>query len=314
MSTAPPANRILLTGGTGFIGARVLRRLLGQGREVAVLLRKSGDTRRIADLLGQCHRIAGDLSELAASSDAIAAFQPEAVLHLGWGGVKASDRDSEVQLLNVSAALDLYRITAQAGCTHFVGLGSQAEYGLLAGRIREDAATHPTTLYGTAKLATGQLLQRASQVSGRTCVWLRLFAAYGPDDNRDWLVPYLIRQLLDARKPSLTPAEQVWDYLHVDDAANAVIAAMQSGVCGTFNLGSGQGRPLRDIVTLVRDAIDPALPLGFGEVAYRSDQVMHLESDITALCAATGWAPSVRLDDGIAATVDWYKRRARHDH
>ena len=301
-------NRILVTGGTGFIGARVVRQLVEQGRDVAVLMRTTSNSRRIDDLLSRCTVIRGDLTRLGGACDALSRYSPQAVLHLAWDGVKGADRNGATQMDNVSAAIDLYRLTEELGCRHFVGLGSQAEYGLLSGRISESDPTRPTTAYGAAKLAIGLVLERTAAASGRPFAWLRLFSSYGPDDDPSWMIPYVIRSLLAGEKPSLTPAEQVWDYLHVDDVAAGMIAALDAGARGLFNLGSGQARPLREIITLIRDLIDPALPLGIGEVPYRPDQVMHLEADITALSAACTWKPAWSLEDGLAQTIAWHRR------
>ena len=304
-------NRILVTGGAGFVGSRVVRQLLEQGRGVALLLRETSDTRRLGALVGRCTVIRGNLGQVASLREPLARFAPEAVLHLAWEGVKGADRNSPVQMGNVSSSIDLYRLTEAIDCKHFVGLGSQAEYGLLSGRIDERAPTRPTTAYGAAKLATGLVLERTAAAAGRPFAWLRLFSSYGPGDDPQWLIPYMIKTLLARQRPSLTRAEQVWDYLHVDDVASGVIAALDVGARGIFNLGSGQARPLRDIMVLLRDTIDPSLPLGFGEIAYRPDQVMHLESDITALSTAAGWRPRVPLEEGLRATVDWHRGTVR---
>jgi len=157
-------------------------------------------------------------------------------------------------------------------------------------------------------LATGLVLERTAAASGRAFTWLRLFSSYGPDDDPSWLIPYLIRSLLAGEKPSLTKAEQIWDYMHVNDVAAGVIAALDAEACGVFNLGSGQERPLRDVISMIRDAIDPSLPLGFGQLPYRPDQVMHLAADITALSLAAGWSPAVSLKSGIAETVAWHQK------
>lgn len=303
-------NRVLVTGGAGFVGARVVHQLLAQGREVALLLRPTSDTRRLASVLQHCTVLRGDLASLEALRAPLQAFAPEGVLHLAWAGVKGADRNHPMQLTNVPASIDLFRLTGEIGCARFVGLGSQAEYGLLSGRIDERALTRPTTTYGAAKLATGCLLERAAAAAGRPFAWLRLFSSYGPDDDPSWLIPYMVRTLLAGQRPSLTKAEQVWDYIHVDDVAAAIVAALDTSAHGIFNLGSGQSRPLRQIVELLRDGIDPALPLGFGEVSYRPDQVMHLESDISALCSATGWAPRVPLEQGLAEVIAWHRATA----
>jgi nucleoside-diphosphate-sugar epimerase len=300
-------NKILVTGGTGFVGARVVRQLVEQGREVAVLMRASSNSRRIDDLLGQCTVIRGDLAQIEAARAALTHFSPEAVVHLAWDGVKGADRNSAVQMDNVVASINLYQLTEQIGCRHFVGLGSQAEYGPLSGRISETAATRPTTAYGAAKLATGLVLERTALAAGRPFAWLRLFSSYGPDDDPSWLIPYLIRSLLAGEKPSLTKAEQIWDYMHVNDVAAGVVAALDAGACGLFNLGSGRARPLRDIISMIRDEIDPSLPLGFGDVPYRPDQVMHLEANITALTSVAPWKPQIDLEDGLTDLVRWHQ-------
>jgi nucleoside-diphosphate-sugar epimerase len=252
--------------------------------------------------------IRGDLAQLEAARAALTHFSPESVVHLAWDGVKGADRNSTVQMENVVASINLYQLTEKIGCRHFVGLGSQAEYGPLSGRISETAATRPTTAYGATKLATGLVLERTAAAAGRPFAWMRLFSSYGPDDDPSWLIPYLIRTLLAGEKPSLTKAEQIWDYIHVNDAAAGVIAALDVGARGFFNLGSGQERPLSDIISMIRDAIDPSLPLGLGEVPYRPDQVMHLAADITALSSASGWRPAVSLESGIAETVAWHQK------
>jgi nucleoside-diphosphate-sugar epimerase len=164
-------------------------------------------------------------------------------------------------------------------------------------------------VYGAAKLATYHVLERLAAADDRTFSWLRLFSSYGCDDDPSWLIPYMINSLLARQRPSVTPAEQLWDYIHVDDAARAVIAAMDARATGAFNLGSGRAVPLRQVMETVRDLIDPKLEIGFGEKPYRPDQVMHLEADISALTAKTGWVPVVSLDEGLRRMVRWHRER-----
>jgi nucleoside-diphosphate-sugar epimerase len=147
-----------------------------------------------------------------------------------------------------------------------------------------------------------------ANLDGVSFSWLRLFSSYGPKDDPSWLVPYVALTLLAGKEPALTRAEQRWDYIFVEDVAAAVIAALDSPAAGVFNLGSGEARPLRDIICQVRDLVDPALSLGFGKVDYRPDQVMYLEADITELSTKTGWRPVVPLTSGLKSTVEWYRK------
>jgi nucleoside-diphosphate-sugar epimerase len=306
-------NRILVTGASGFVGAAVVRQLIDQGREVIALLRGNDVPWRLRDIWPRIQVIRADLTRLSEAASAIKLLRPQAVAHLAWEGVKGADRNHPMQLNNVQASFELYRLAREAGAESFVGLGSQAEYGPCEGRITEATLTRPTTLYGATKLGTALALDRLALAEDFPFAWLRLFSTYGPTDEPNWLIPYVTRQLLARQRPALTSAEQVWDYLHVRDVAAAVVAVLDSQPRGLFNLGSGQAVPLRTIIERVRDEVDASLPLGFGEVAYRPDQVMHLEADISALSAACGWRPTIDLASGIRETVDWFRNEDRHD-
>jgi nucleoside-diphosphate-sugar epimerase len=140
--------------------------------------------------------------------------------------------------------------------------------------------------------------------------WLRLFSAYGPMDDSGWMIPSLIQQLLRRERPLLTAGTQLWDYLYVADAARAIAqVALTPQASGMFNLGSGRPETIRSVAERIRDAIDPKLPLGLGEVPFRPDQVMHLEADIGRLRATTGWSPEIDLNEGLRRTIAWFRER-----
>jgi nucleoside-diphosphate-sugar epimerase len=300
--------RILVTGATGFLGSHLLQRLSGEDVSVAVLLRAGSDTRRIEHLRPRLTEIVGDLREPRSFAPAVEDFAPDAVAHLAWSGVGNRFRDELSQVDdNLLGSLELLKAAAGAGCKAWVALGSQAEYGPLNARIREDAPTRPTTLYGAAKLSACVLSEQLCRRFGMRFAWLRVFSSYGPGDDPAWMIPGLILSLLRRERPSLTEGTQRWDYIYATDAAEAIYLALKNPEAkGIFNLGSGEARPLRQIVEQVRDIIDPALPLGFGEVAFRPDQVMHLEAD-TARLEGLGWRPRVPLEEGLRLTVDWYR-------
>jgi nucleoside-diphosphate-sugar epimerase len=205
------------------------------------------------------------------------------------------------------AFVDLMDLALRLGVHHFVGLGSQAEYGTHSGRLNETALVRPTTLYGAAKLASYVLAERRLALASLPFAWIRVFSTFGPDDDPGTMISYLTSALLKRERPRLTAGEQKWDYLYVDDAARAIIAVVEAHATGVFNLGSGYAHRLRHVIETVRDLIDPSLPLGFGELAYRQDQVMHLEADITKLKNSTGWVPRYSLEEGLALTVNWMR-------
>ena len=127
-------------------------------------------------------------------------------------------------------------------------------------------------------------------------------------DNEEWLIPHLILKLQRGERSSLTEGIQHWDYLYVTDVANAIyLAGVTPSVCGVFNLASGETHTVRSIAERIRDLINPSLPLGFGDVPYRPDQIMHLQGDIRQLKRAIAWSPQVSLDEGLRLTIQWFR-------
>lgn len=307
--------RVLVTGATGFVGSYVLRRLTADPQAtVAILVRRGSLTRRIDDVRDRVVRYEADLADPQAVARAAREFKPDAVVHLAWHGVGNKLRNDESQVDNIGHSLALLRAGCEAGAKAFVGLGSQAEYGPCEGPIDEAQPTRPTTLYGAAKLSTCLLADQLCRLYGMRFAWLRLFSAYGPGDSPEWMIPSLILSLAKRRRPALTEGRQLWDYIYVTDAAEAVYqAARNPEASGVFNLGSGEARTVRHVAERIRDLVDPSLALGFGEVPYRPDQVMHLQACIDRLRAATGWQPRVPLDEGLRLTVEWYLEHARDD-
>lgn len=304
--------RILITGATGFLGSQVVARAAQEPVEIGAIVRPGANLWRLGNFPANVALIRGDLRERDLLVPEIRNFKPDAVIHTAWSGVGNKFRNDPAQIEeNLLPTVNLLRAAAEAGSKTFVGLGSQAEYGPLNRKTSEADQTEPTTLYGAAKLATCVLLKQLCEQMNVRFAWLRVFSTYGPMEDPGWLIPYLAQSLLNGERPALTAGEQKWDYLYGKDAAEAIWDVTRNeGAKGIFNLGSGQVYTLRRIVEMIRDLVDPKLGLGFGEVPYRPDQVMHLEADIRRLQEATGWRPKIALEQGLKETVAWWRSRS----
>jgi UDP-glucose 4-epimerase len=301
--------RCLVTGASGHLGSFVTRRLVERGHDVMVMVRSQSSLWRIADVLADIRVVHGDLSRIDEAATEIIEAAPEVVFHLAWSGVAGVRRNhpDHVQV-NVMGSLRLLELVGRAGCQSWVGIGSQAEFGPYDGILTEDVPTRPVTTYGTGKLCTGLLARELCAAWDMRYLWLRLLATYGPKEEPHHLIPSTILKLLAGERPALTNGEQRWDYLYVEDAAEAMCrAALDANAKGVFVLGSGEARTVREIVERIRHLIDPEALLGLGDVAYGPDQPMYLQADITRFRAATGWEPSVPFDVGLERTVDWYR-------
>lgn len=305
--------KVFVTGCTGFVGSYVVEHLLRDPhREVALLMRPGRDPWRLdPGVIARASVIRGDLERLDPLREPLARFEPDTVVHLAWEGVGPKERDDPRQLRNIRTSIELLNFAHEVGAKSWVGMGSQAEYGPHMASLRETDATRPTTLYGASKLSVCHLARLGATQRQMRFVWLRLFSTYGPRDHPRWLIPYVAISLLKGERPKLTEGHQNWDYVYVTDIATAVVAVVDDvDAEGVYNVGSGRVVTVRRVVERIRDLIDSRLPVGFGELLYRPDQVMHLEADISRLQRATGWSPRVDLDRGLAETVDWYRERS----
>lgn len=303
----------VVTGPTGAIGVALCRRLLAEGLTVYAVCRPGSPRAAALPEHPALHRVECDAAAYPTLPTQINA-PADMFFHLAWAGTIGPGRnDMPAQIDNILHTVAAVRAAATLGCHVFVGVGSQAEYGRPQGTLRPDTPTFPETGYGMAKLCAGQMSRVEAGRLGLRHVWARVLSVYGPHDGPCTVITGTIRRLLAGQCPELTAGEQLWDYLYSADAADALLRMARSGRDGTvYPLGSGQAHPLRDYLTKLRDAIDPALPLGFGRVPYGPGQVMHLEADLTELSRDTGFAPQTPFETGIRETIAWVREEAAH--
>jgi len=308
--------RVAITGATSMTGIALTKLALEEGHEVIAIVRSGSSG--VKDLpsskkikIREC-----DISDYGsiAGADKCNIF-----FHLAWNKTAAGGRDDmDVQLKNLEYTLDAVRLAKSWGASAFVGVGSQAEYGLLNERAGSDTPTNPTSGYGIAKYSAGKMSAILCKQMGMKCCWARIFSSYGEYDRDYTLIMYLIRTLLSGNSPELTKCEQIWDYVYTGDVARALLAMGLHGKDGsTYPIGSGECRPLKEYVTEIRESIDPKIELRFGVKEYYPHQQMFLCADIDELTKDTGFVPKYTFREGIARTVsfvrDQLKSSSRRD-
>lgn len=297
------STRLLVTGAGGFVGAAVVKAAVAGGHDVIAVARNDiSRLRSLADRVS-LHRL--DLSDPAAVSSLLDSARPDLIVHSAWEGVGGALRSGDVQLDNIGTTVALADAAIAAGARKFVGIGSQAEYGRYDRKIVETDLPRPTMLYGAAKLAANHLAAQRCREAETGFAWLRLFSVYGPGDNPSWLIPSAAASLVRGKAPQCTAGTQKWDYLHIDDVADGILAAAtREDATGVFNLSSGNPIAVKTIVEMLRDIAAPGVELKFGTIPFDPDQIMHLDGDNARLRSATGWSPRVALGDGLAQVVE----------
>lgn len=292
---------IALTGATGFIGRALTRQLLANGRTVIALVRETSD-RSVLDEHEQLIFVEYDDLDSTALANELREHAPSVLVHAGWAGVSGDARRQVDQVgFNVTATRSSVELASAAGCTRWIGLGSQAEYGPTDAVIDESTPLKPESSYGRAKVKAADAAREAGALFGLPVVWARLFSVYGPGDHYASVLPATIRALLAGTDPKLGACAQDWDLLYVEDAAAALVALIDSPLTGDFNIAAGEQQPLRATLELVADQLGTRSSLHFAEPT--SKEPSPLRASNMRMLTLTSWAPATSLSDGIAATI-----------
>ncbi|MBI4962325.1 MAG: NAD(P)-dependent oxidoreductase [Desulfomonile tiedjei] len=270
--------RVLITGHRGFIGRHLIAELARRGAKI---------------LLCQ-----GDVRDRGA-------WQPEFEIAYHLAAASPSQFESSpTEAFDVNINGVLRGIEACAGRNaHLIFASSCSVYACCDSRpVAEDHELAPTGSYATSKLI-GEMLCRDYARNGRLgCTFFRPFNVYGPGQSSDFLIPYLIDCARKGIPASIRHPDSIRDFVHVRDVVAALIAgATRSVTCDVFNLGSGQGRSVRQVIDslskifgrTVRFEVVPAPP----------DPIPSLYADISKSRLELGWAPQVSLDTGLRELV-----------
>ena len=220
--------KIIITGATSMIGINLIQYIIKKDIEVLAIIRKNSTKKNLLPKSDKIKIMECNLEELSKIS--IEDNNYNTLIHLAWEGTFGKSRnDIYMQSKNIEYTLDAVRLAKKIGCKRFIGAGSQAEYGRVEGKISPQTQTNPETGYGIAKLCAGELSRLLANQLGIEHIWTRILSIYGPYDKKETMVMSSIIQMLNNISPQYTKAEQMWDYLYVEDMARALYLICQNG-------------------------------------------------------------------------------------
>jgi len=299
------SQRVLVSGATGFIGRNCLPGLLGLGYEVHALRSESPQPAAGPVVW---HRI--DLLDLASIPDLLSRVRPTHLLHLAWYAVPGKYSDSPHNFHWVEASLELLRQFHAHGGKRVVMAGSSFEYDWNYGFCSELITPRvPTTVYGTCKKLMFNLLDDYSKATQLSAAWARIFFLYGPCEHPGRLISSVICSLLRGEPARCSPGNQVRDYMHVQDVADALVAIMHSNVQGPVNVASGSYGPIKDILRRVGQKLNREELIHLGALPSRPSDVPLLIADTSRLFNDVKWRPRYDLENGLDHTIEWWKHQ-----
>lgn len=298
----------LVTGATGFVGGRLVDRLLRDGVHVTILLRPESRVperwqKRVAEIVCADFSVNGLRAVLAGRAVG-------QIYHLAAYGVRPQDRDaSRMVAVNTVLPSSIVQLASECGAS-IVMAGSCAEYAPpeKAQAMDENAPLEFERLYGATKAAGGLAAAACACAYGVTLRYLRLFHIYGPGEAGHRLLPNLVARLSRGEPVPLSDGHQIRDFVHVDDAVSGLIAAAGHAGAATkpiiANLCSGMGHRVQDFAREVARALNaPEQLLQFGAIERRADEIPFVVGNGNKARDIFGYQQRYEFSDGVAQAV-----------
>lgn len=307
--TAADAGVALVTGGSGFVGSHVVRRLVREGLDVHVLCREQSDFWRIEDVLGQVHRHVVTLEDPDRLKVLVRQIRPGFIYHLAAATVVAGSAAAAAELIKVNllGTVNLFEACEEVDYRALITTGDSFEYSNGMEPLAESAHCQPVSLHGISKLAASLYAQSVAATKNRPVVTIRLFSTYGSGDHPKRLVPVVIRKALANEAIQLSRPEIRRDWVHIDDVTALYLLAAQGAAQyrgEIFNAGSGIATDLKTVVsTILRLAASSSKP-EWGVFPAPPHDDYPWVADPAHTMDRLGWKPRIELEEGLKRTID----------
>jgi len=338
-------NRVLVTGGAGFIGSAVIRYLMGSTSAAVLNIDKLTYAGNLSSLqvpiddshasdanIVESHRyqfLQADIADQAAMAKAVNDFKPDAIMNLAAESHVDRSIDSPNDFIdtNIKGTFILLQVALkywqslpepEKSAFRFHHISTDEVYGSLGdiGLFTEQSSYDPRSPYSASKAASDHLAKAWFHTYGLPVIVTNCSNNYGPYHFPEKLIPLVILNALDEKPlPIYGKGDNVRDWLYVEDHAEALVLAVSKGKYGeTYNIGGNNERTNLEVVQAICVHLDELRPRANGKsysdlIAYVEDRLGHDKRyaiDATKMKSQLGWKPKNDFDSGIKKTVAWY--------
>ena len=310
------AKTILITGGAGFIGSHLAKKLIGSGWQVVIVDRLGEQASqlkkdRLEKFLNPADYIFYDreMTDLSELKKIFSRYQFDVICHLA--AITNLEPDSEIyNKMNILGTINVFEAAKNFKVPKVVFASSSMVYGASAKQpfSEADSTDRPLSLYAATKKADEVLAYTYHYLYGIKMVGLRFFTAYGPWSRLNMSINRFTENIINSQPITVHNAGKIKrDYVYVDDLVNGIVAALTKDLAyEIINLGSGQAVELNQVIGLIearlgRQAEKKFVPMQPGDLA-------ATWADITKAEKLLSFKPQISLEQGINKFIDWYKK------
>lgn len=295
---------VIVTGANGFIGTNLINRLLKENIQIYAFLLEN-EKPKDALLKNPLVKIIRCNLENLRPNEIEIPDEIDVMYHLAWIGVKPEDRKNfDLQSRNIKMTLNCLKLAKERKIKRFIMPGSTNEYLYSGEAVNSKTLPTPRDDYGSVKVANRFLSSQFARDNGIEFIYAVITGIYSEQRKDSNVISYTIDKLLKKERPSLTKLEQLWDYVHIDDVAEALYLLGGKGKNGKlYAIGHGDNWPLKNYIKIISKKIDENLPLGIGDVPYSSKELPMSCVDLSEIKADTGFEPKVSFEQGVSRMI-----------
>ncbi len=305
------SKKALVSGGAGFLGPHLIQLLLARRWEVLAMDNFSTGVREhIAPFLPHPgFRLAeGDITDRAFVEETVASFRPEVMYHLAAIHFipYCVSHPAETLHVNVVGTQRLLDAVQETGAGRFILASTGDVYAPSRAPHAESSPLGPSNVYGLSKLFAEQLLSLAERKHPRArFLTARLFNLIGPGETNPHVLPDILAGLRRGGALRLGNMEPLRDYIYVGDAAEALVRlGTYKGDKSVFNVGTGVGRSVRDLVRTLEKIRCTTISVETDHAKVRMVERQRLVADISRIRDQLAWEPSVPLEEGLRTALE----------
>jgi nucleoside-diphosphate-sugar epimerase len=300
------SKRILLTGGSGFLGAHLARTAVQHGAEVHLFVQPESDLYRLEPFLSHLFVHPVRLQDFTSLSSLLKDIVPHYIFHLAAHGALQSQQDPmRIFETNVVGTFNLLKAAEAIDYTYFLHVGGSSEYASQATAMKESDVLDPMTFYGTTKACSTLLAKHYAQ--SKPIGIIRPFSIYGPLESPHRLIPTAIRAALQGTELPLTLPGFARDFVFVEDVIDAAWRCVEKKVVGEIlNIGTGVQTTNEQVIRYIEELTGKPIQTKMGAYPpHRSDRHTWT-ADINKTQTLLEWTAKHTIKQGIAKTVQTY--------
>jgi nucleoside-diphosphate-sugar epimerase len=305
--------KILITGGTGFIGSNFVYKFLELGDEINLIVRPKSNFWRIESIKNKLklHKI--DLSNAEELERFISNLKPEIILHFAtYGAYQGRQQDIKATIdTNLLGTINLVNACSKTDFECFINTGSSSEYGIKNKPMKETDLLEPDNLYGITKAAATMYCQYMAKKHNLPIVTFRLFSVYGYFEEKKRLIPTIIKSCLENKKLKLSSANSVRDFIFIEDIIDAYLKAINNiqKIQGEiFNLGTGKQTEIAQVVKLVKEITQSKVKPEYNQIKSVQIEPKTWVADTSKTKKLLNWHSKYNLKNGLERDIDWFKK------